>query len=222
MYWLWCPLLAYFLGSLPFGLFIARMSCGIDLREQGSCNTGATNVARLCGVKWGLCALLLDMLKGYIPVYMDTEVSTSIFFISLVALVAVLGHVFSPFLRFRGGKAVATSIGAFAALAPATTLVCVLLAILVIADLCFGSARLLYTFWCMVVYTTCLYTHPSSILATQRKHFPFIPWRRKFLAIEEKMHSAKYSKNLKRTDPLEQRKHSMMELNGGQNLVIYF
>ncbi len=133
MYWLWCPLLAYFLGSLPFGLFIARMSCGIDLREQGSCNTGATNVARLCGVKWGLCALLLDMLKGYIPVYMDTEVSTSIFFISLVALVAVLGHVFSPFLRFRGGKAVATSIGAFAALAPATTLVCVLLAILVIA-----------------------------------------------------------------------------------------
>ncbi|MBU1610226.1 MAG: glycerol-3-phosphate acyltransferase, partial [Proteobacteria bacterium] len=67
MYWLFFPLLAYFLGSLPFGLIIARLVKGIDPREHGSHNTGATNGARLCGFKWGVLALVLDILKGFAP-----------------------------------------------------------------------------------------------------------------------------------------------------------
>lgn len=133
MYWLFWPLLAYFLGSLPFGLIIARVVKGIDPREHGSRNTGATNVARTCGFKWGLASLALDVLKGYAPVAMAAEFSQSALFLTVVALAAVLGHAFSIFLKLRGGKAVATTIGVFAALAPMVTLVGVLLTAGVIA-----------------------------------------------------------------------------------------
>ncbi len=132
MYWLFWPLLAYFLGSLPFGLIIARLVKGIDPRELGSKNTGATNVARTCGFKWGLLALLLDIIKGFVPVAMAFGYSQSATFLSLVALAAVFGHAFSIFLKFKGGKAVATTVGVFAAISPLVTLIGVALTIIVI------------------------------------------------------------------------------------------
>ncbi len=132
MYWLFWPLLAYFLGSLPFGLIIARLVKGIDPRKLGSKNTGATNVARTCGFKWGLLALLLDITKGFVPVIMAADYSQSATFLSLVALAAVFGHAFSIFLKFKGGKAVATTVGVFAAISPLITLIGVALTIIVI------------------------------------------------------------------------------------------
>ena len=113
---LWIAL-AYVLGSVPWGLVIARTFCGLDPRESGSRNTGATNVARLCGFKWGVVTLLCDVLKGAVPVWLAFRVNASPVFVSIVALACVLGHVFSCFMKFRGGKAVATSIGVFLPLA---------------------------------------------------------------------------------------------------------
>ena len=110
------PLLAYVLGSVPWGLVIARVFCGIDPRKDGSRSIGATNVSRLCGFKYGVATLVCDLLKGAIPVCVALG-SDSVAFVTIVALAAVLGHVFSCFLRFTGGKAVATSIGVFLPLA---------------------------------------------------------------------------------------------------------
>uniref|UniRef100_B8DQ23 Glycerol-3-phosphate acyltransferase n=1 Tax=Nitratidesulfovibrio vulgaris (strain DSM 19637 / Miyazaki F) TaxID=883 RepID=B8DQ23_NITV9 len=113
---LWIAI-AYVMGSIPFGLVFARTFCGVDPRTGGSRNVGATNVARLCGTKWGVATLLCDALKGALPVAIAMSFSDSTFFHSLTALAALLGHLYSCFLGFRGGKAVATTVGVFIPLA---------------------------------------------------------------------------------------------------------
>jgi glycerol-3-phosphate acyltransferase PlsY len=110
-------ILAYFLGAIPFGLLIG-LARGVDVRTQGSRNIGATNVGRVVGRKWGYLCLALDVLKGFGP-----TLSASLLLpgghddlrrqglLLLVALAAVLGHVFPVYLGFRGGKGVATTVG---------------------------------------------------------------------------------------------------------------
>ncbi|BDQ33272.1 glycerol-3-phosphate 1-O-acyltransferase PlsY [Pseudodesulfovibrio portus] len=110
--------LAYVLGSIPFGLVIAKSLCNIDPRLDGSKNTGATNVARLCGFKYGVATLVFDVLKGLLPVAFAASWIDSEMALSLVGLAAILGHVFSCFMQFKGGKAVATTVGVFLALSP--------------------------------------------------------------------------------------------------------
>ncbi|EPR44295.1 Glycerol-3-phosphate acyltransferase [Desulfovibrio sp. X2] len=132
-------IMTYVLGSIPFGLFIAKMVCGIDPREHGSRNIGATNVARLCGTRYGVAALALDLLKGFLPVWAATRFSHGWFFLSLCALAAVVGHMYSCFLGGRGGKGFATTIGAFLALAPWTVILSVALCIATIASSGFVS-----------------------------------------------------------------------------------
>ncbi|MBQ9406686.1 MAG: glycerol-3-phosphate 1-O-acyltransferase PlsY [Desulfovibrio sp.] len=127
-----CIVLGYVLCSLSWGLIIAKTFCGIDPREHGSRNTGATNVARLCGFGWGLATLACDILKGALPVWLALHVCPSPLAVSCVGLACILGHAFSCFLLFRGGKAVATSIGVFLPLAFWPLLACALLCILVI------------------------------------------------------------------------------------------
>lgn len=118
---LWSELLwlviAYVFGSIPFGLVFGRLFCGIDPRTGGSCNVGATNVARLCGTKFGALTLLCDALKGALPVAVAMSMSDSTLFHSLTALAALIGHLHSCFLGFKGGKAVATTVGVFLPLA---------------------------------------------------------------------------------------------------------
>lgn len=111
-------LLAYFVGAIPFGLVIARVICRVDPRKQGSGNIGATNIARVCGLPYGILTLACDVGKGALPVWAGTVFFPGeTFVISLIGLACVTGHVFSCFLKFRGGKAVATSIGVFIPLA---------------------------------------------------------------------------------------------------------
>ena len=110
--------LAFFLGSLPFGYWLGRLR-GLDVRQQGSKNTGATNVGRVLGKKWGFLVLALDIGKGWVAVTLATQVGhvgdpTAV----ATAVLAVLGHVFSPWIGFRGGKGVATSAGVLLALTP--------------------------------------------------------------------------------------------------------
>jgi len=112
------PVIAYVLGSIPFGLVIAKSICNIDPRLAGSRNTGATNIARLCGTKYGIATLVFDILKGFVPVTMASAWIESDMGLSLVVLAAILGHVFSCFMGFKGGKAVATTVGAFLAVSP--------------------------------------------------------------------------------------------------------
>lgn len=103
---------SYLIGSIPFGYVIAKSFCGRDPRVEGSKNVGATNVARLCGLPFGILTLVCDALKGLLP----TCYALSLLepqSASIVAFCALLGHMYSPFLRFKGGKAVATTVGVF-------------------------------------------------------------------------------------------------------------
>lgn len=117
-------LAAYTIGSIPFGFLIARYLFGIDVRQSGSGNIGATNVARVTGARTGLMALALDVLKGALPVLVLPRLlvgADSSLFLHLqvvCALGAVLGHMFPIWLRFRGGKGVATALGAVVVLSP--------------------------------------------------------------------------------------------------------
>ncbi|WP_207260377.1 glycerol-3-phosphate 1-O-acyltransferase PlsY [Desulfovibrio sp. Huiquan2017] len=132
MTFIFWALLAYILGSIPFGLVIAKTACNTDPRQDGSKNTGATNVARLCGMKYGIATLACDVLKGLLPVVFAASWIESPFALSLIALAAILGHVFSCFMHFKGGKAVATTVGAFLGLAFWPALICVVLCLLMI------------------------------------------------------------------------------------------
>lgn len=113
---------AYIAGSIPTGVLLARRS-GIDVRAQGSGNIGATNVARTAGKKLGLYTLLGDLAKGLLPVLLARWLSCSETVVSVVALAAVAGHVFSCFLGFRGGKGVATGLGVLCGLEPWAALI---------------------------------------------------------------------------------------------------
>lgn len=125
------PLAGYLIGSIPFGVLIGRMN-GIDLRKVGSGNVGATNVTRVLGKKWGYPCFLLDVAKGALPPIIgglmihgqDSGVPSTIQQIAWLssACGAILGHVFNPWLKFRGGKGVATALGATLGLFPYLTL----------------------------------------------------------------------------------------------------
>ncbi len=110
----------YVSGSIPFGVLICRYFLKIDPREHGSGNIGATNVGRIAGWKWGVLILLLDCLKGllptwFLPMLIDTGSRTH--WAVFTGLAAVIGHSFPIWLRFRGGKGVATSLGVLGAIA---------------------------------------------------------------------------------------------------------
>lgn len=110
-------LASYLVGSLPFGVLVAR-SKGVDLAKVGSGNVGATNVARTLGWGLGMLVFLLDVLKGVVPaLWAKTVIGTSDAAL-MAGVIAVIGHTFSPFLRFKGGKGVATSLGALIGSAP--------------------------------------------------------------------------------------------------------
>lgn len=115
---LWLVPLGYVSGSIPFGLLIAKASKGVDVREIGSGNIGATNVLRAAGKGAAALTLALDMLKGWAPVALGRTLGASDVQVAGVALAAFLGHLYPVFLRFRGGKGVATFLGVLLALLP--------------------------------------------------------------------------------------------------------
>ncbi len=156
--WL-CPLIAFLLGSIPFGLFIARAR-GIDIRQHGSGNIGATNVLRVVGKKHGIACLILDILKGFIPVLLAinlvqiedrpvqipaglpeawtlklpaADAATVQIVHILTALFAILGHNYSPWVSFKGGKGIATSAGVLIALMPFGVLLLIVVWLLIFA-----------------------------------------------------------------------------------------
>ncbi len=109
---------AYLLGSLPFGLYIAKVWKGIDVREHGSGNIGATNVYRVVGRPAGAVVFVLDVGKGFVPPFVAQNLGLNASWAVGAGLAAMLGHNFSPFLGFKGGKGVATSLGVLLGVAP--------------------------------------------------------------------------------------------------------
>ena len=125
--------IAYLLGTIPFGYLIVRLAQGADIRKSGSGGTGATNVSRRAGKAAGILTLVLDAMKGAaaiiiaklilgLPVFAATAESTTAEFgewwIALAGILVIVGHMFPIWLGFRGGKGVATGVGVFLVLAP--------------------------------------------------------------------------------------------------------
>ena len=125
--------LAYLLGSLSFATLLVRLATGKDIRKEGSGNAGATNVLRSHGKGLGLAVALLDIGKGALAVFLVRLVTADSRYAAAAAVAAVLGHVFPIFYGFRGGKGVATAVGAFLVLAPWATLVCAGVFVLIVA-----------------------------------------------------------------------------------------
>jgi len=122
------PILAYLLGSVPWGLVLTRLFTSVDIRRQGSGNIGATNVQRLAGTPLGLLTLAGDLLKGAVPVCLAANVTgldpiQQALFVSIVALAAFAGHLFPLYLKLKGGgKGVATAVGCFLVISPMSVL----------------------------------------------------------------------------------------------------
>ncbi|MFQ5641855.1 MAG: glycerol-3-phosphate 1-O-acyltransferase PlsY [bacterium] len=113
----------YFIGSLPFGLMLSKLSRGLDPRKKGSGNIGATNVLRVVGKKEAVLTVSCDLLKGIPLIFVASRLGLDEKTILLIAISAVLGHMFSIFLKFKGGKGVATSFGIFLVVSPQIALI---------------------------------------------------------------------------------------------------
>jgi len=125
-------LAAYLCGSIPTGVLLTRR-LGIDIRNTGSGNVGATNVARSAGKKIGLLTLLGDALKGLLPVVLVRLLGLGEAALGCAAVAALLGHMFSPFLQFSGGKGVATGLGVFLGMAPQAILIALVIFLITFA-----------------------------------------------------------------------------------------
>jgi len=119
--------LAYLIGAIPTGVVLTRLTGSADIRKAGSGNIGATNVYRVAGKKLGVLTLVGDILKGLLPVLAVQAAGMPQGSVALVAAAAFLGHCYPVYLRFKGGKGVATALGIFLVLSPPAVLVAVLL-----------------------------------------------------------------------------------------------
>lgn len=109
-------ILAYLAGSIPFGLLLGYLK-GIDIRKKGSGNIGATNVSRVIGKKWGVIVFFLDFLKGFLPLFLfASRDDIPSFILVMLSLAPICGHNWSIFMKFKGGKGVATTLGVVSAL----------------------------------------------------------------------------------------------------------
>jgi glycerol-3-phosphate acyltransferase PlsY len=127
------PVIAYLLGSIPFGLILGKLFGGKDVRKTGSGNIGATNVIRAAGLAAGALTLILDVAKGAAAVLLGAKLSSdSATWMMIAALAALVGHCYAVWLGFKGGKGVATAAGVFLVLCPAAFLGSIIVFILVV------------------------------------------------------------------------------------------
>ncbi len=119
-------IVAYLIGSIPVGLLLSKIQ-GKDPRKIGSGNIGATNVMRTAGKTAGIVTLLGDVAKGFLPVMIANYYSNSSFFVSFIGFSAFIGHLYPVYLRFKGGKGVATALGVYLAISPLAILIDILI-----------------------------------------------------------------------------------------------
>ena len=169
--------IAYILGSIPNALWIGKVFKGIDVREHGSKNTGSTNAARVLGAKLGILTLILDISKGAIPValsfFMKADLLENMTGISsldpiMVGIFAIIGHSFSLFMKFKGGKAVATTVGVFTVLVPKALLLAAVVFFVIFAVTRYVSvssitAAISYTIFGGIIAILIIVKHKSNI-----------------------------------------------------------
>ncbi len=180
-------LLAYLLGSIPFSVWIGKTFYGIDVREHGSGNAGATNTLRVLGKKTGFTVLFLDSLKGFLaanvalllPLGIDTPLLN---YQMLFGMMAVVGHIYPVFANFKGGKGIATLLGLVIALSWKVSLICMLTFVLVVwltKYISVGSMltcilsplyvfaihgnEMLFIYFCIGIAIMVIYTHRSNL-----------------------------------------------------------
>lgn len=183
-------LLAYLIGSIPTAVWVSKSIFGIDIRDYGSGNAGATNTFRILGSKWGSLVMLVDVTKGIIstslyiliPFYLTNELARTNFMI-LLGLAAVLGHIFPIWANFRGGKGVATLLGMTLAIQPVVALICLVIFLIslistrfvslssilaavtfmVLILYVFNERETLYRYFAMIVAIMVVVTHHKNI-----------------------------------------------------------
>jgi glycerol-3-phosphate acyltransferase PlsY len=183
-------LLAYLIGSIPTAVWVSKSIFGIDIRDYGSGNAGATNTFRILGSKWGSLVMLVDVTKGIIstslyiliPFYLTNELARTNFMI-LLGLAAVLGHIFPIWANFRGGKGVATLLGMTLAIQPVVALICLVVFLIslistrfvslssilaavtfmVLILYVFNERETLYRYFAMIVAIMVVVTHHKNI-----------------------------------------------------------
>ncbi len=139
-------IIAYLIGSIPTAVWISKSVFGIDIRDYGSGNAGATNTFRILGSKWGSMVMLVDVMKGilatslyiFIPYYINDELARTNFMIAL-GMMAILGHIFPIWANFRGGKGVATLLGMALAIQPMVALICLVVFLITLLSTRFVS-----------------------------------------------------------------------------------
>jgi glycerol-3-phosphate acyltransferase PlsY len=173
-------LFGYFAGAIPFGVIVARRLGHIDIQDHGSGNIGATNVARTLGTLPGALVLLLDAAKGALPVYLAIRYHGELWTVIATGAAAIAGHCFSPFLEFKGGKGVATTLGVFVVLAPPQVAIAVIVfavvvrltrvpaigslcAVATIAGMLFSARDYALGGFALATFALLVYTHRTNL-----------------------------------------------------------
>lgn len=195
-------ILAYLIGSIPTAVWVSKSMFGIDIRDYGSGNAGATNTFRVLGSKWGSFVMLVDVAKGVIatslyiliPFYLTNELARTNFMIAL-GMVAVLGHVFPIWANFKGGKGVATLLGMTLAIQPIVALICLVVflislistrfvslssmlaavAFMILILFVFDEKETLYRLFAMIVAMMVVVTHHKNISRLYKGNEPKVP-----------------------------------------------
>jgi glycerol-3-phosphate acyltransferase PlsY len=171
--------LSYFLGGLPSGKWIAGLK-GVNILEVGSKNIGAANINRALGARFAAVVLALDAAKGFFPTLVAKDIFQMEWMVCGVALAACLGSIFSPFLRFRGGKGGSTYLGVLLAIAPLPTLVAFLIGLMAVrlvkissvvnlvvfllfVPILYYFASFLYAIFGIIIWGLLIYTHRKNI-----------------------------------------------------------
>ena len=157
-------ILSYFFGAIPSGVWIGKIFKNIDVRDYGSKNSGATNSYRVLGAKLGIAVLIIDVLKGFIPLYIASKFNLAYNDLVILGLVAILAHTFSCVISFKGGKGVATSLGVFLFLAPVITLILLVIFILVVYFTKYISLGSITAAFLLPIFT--FFTHRDTYLFT--------------------------------------------------------
>jgi glycerol-3-phosphate acyltransferase PlsY len=171
---------AYLLGAIPFGYLLVKLRTGQDVRASGSGNIGATNVLRTTGRAAGVATLALDIGKGYLAVWLASLLTQgSALWMSLAALAVMAGHAFPVFLRFRGGKAVASCVGAFLCLSPLPLAVSLVIFVVTVAVTRYISLGSVLAAGCLPLAVWLISHPPLPVLAAALVAGAFIIWRHK-------------------------------------------
>jgi glycerol-3-phosphate acyltransferase PlsY len=157
--------LAFLIGSFPSGVVVSRLMLGKDIRDLGSGNIGAANAARTGGMKAGVTVGLFDIVKGVVPVLIGRWLGVEPVLLALIAVAAVLGHDFSIFLRFKGGKGVATTLGAMVAIGPLGAVVAAVIWLAVLLTTWYSSLASLICLAALPVALALTRQDPATVIA---------------------------------------------------------